>query len=332
MTKKSHLRLEAERICHLPSMQSADSRTIARRLAKEFKCSIEKARGVVRRVRGASGELHRKQLTNQVSRPQGKAGKRPEMPKSKAEPWSTFEIPGKNIAVLSDIHVPYHDETALSAAVAYSKKRNPDCVVLNGDAMDFYGISRWQKDPRKRNFKQELDTCEELLLWLRDQFPKSEFVFKIGNHEERWQHYLWNNAAELCDHPRMQLENWFDFENKGIHIVDDQRPMLAGNLPILHGHELGRSVFNPVNPARGAFLRTQHTVLVGHNHQTSGHADTNLWHEETFVWSVGCLADLTPEYMRVNRHNHGFAFVQVAEDGSFDVDNMRISRDGKVRS
>jgi hypothetical protein len=57
-----------------------------------------------------------------------------------------------------------------------------------------------------------------------------------------------------------------------------------------------------------------------------------MWHKETFCWSTGCLCDLTPDYSRVNRWNHGFAVVEVDEAGSFNVDNLRISKKGEIRS
>jgi len=114
--------------------------------------------------------------------------------------------------------------------------------------------------------------------------------------------------------------------------VEDQRPVMAGKLPILHGHELPKGVSAPVNPARGAFMRTLSTVLVGHSHRSSGHAESDMWHDETFCWSTGCLCDLTPEYARINRWNWGFALATVHDDESFDVENLRITADGKVRS
>jgi hypothetical protein len=84
--------------------------------------------------------------------------------------------------------------------------------------------------------------------------------------------------------------------------------------------------------ARGAFLRTLSTILVGHGHRTSGHAESNLWHEEVFCWSQGCLCDMNPEYARVNRWNWGFATVDISKGGEFGVENMRISSDGTVRT
>lgn len=253
------------------------------------------------------------------------------MPPSAAESWEPHTLLGKRILCLSDIHIPYHSELALAKAVEHGKTLEPDTVLLNGDFCDFYSISRWTKNPKQRNFKAERQAIVEFLMWLRHEFPDVEIVAKKGNHEERWDHWLWNHAPEISDEPEMLLEHWLKFEDLGIAMVDKQRPIMAGELPIFHGHELGRSIFSPVNPARGAFLRTHHTVLVGHSHQTSSHADTDLWHDETHIWSQGCLCDLTPEYARVNRWNWGFCFVEVDDSGEFNVQNFRISKRGNVR-
>lgn len=317
----------AEDLCR--KLPDVPTRTLARRLAKEFGVTIEQARSMIRSVRGQNGDHNRSMAT--VPKAAGKAGTKPQMPPSISEAWEPFELSAKRVGVMSDQHIPYHCPVALGAAVKDLKSKRIDCLLLNGDYADFYTISRWQKNPKKRDLEKELEYQVQGLKWLRSEFPKARIVYKMGNHDERWDHWLWNCAPEISDHPRMRLSTWLEFEDIGIEMVADQRPVLAGKLPIFHGHELGRSIFSPVNPARGAFLRTHHTVLVGHSHQTSGHADTNLWHEETFVWSTGCLCTLTPEYARVNRWNHGHAVIDIASDGAFDVMNMRINRDGEVR-
>jgi hypothetical protein len=43
------------------------------------------------------------------------------------------------------------------------------------------------------------------------------------------------------------------------------------------------------------------------------------------------LCGLHPEYARLNKFNHGFAAVEIAADGQFNVQNYRITN-GKVRS
>lgn len=307
-------------------------------LAKKLKAdhpecfaTVENARSLIRTVRGATGNRWRKYATQ--PRPLGKAGTAPQLPPSLAEEWVPMDL-GKNIrvAVLSDAHVPYHSEKALEAAVIELKSMNPNTVLINGDWSDFYQISRWQKNPKKRKFSDELKAIKESLAWLSYHFPKCRIVYKAGNHEERWNHFIWNRAPEIYDLPQMQIDELLELNNLGIEFVQDQRLVMVGKLPIAHGHELGRGIFSPVNPARGAFLRTHHTILVGHSHQTSGHADTDLFHSETFIWSTGCLCDLTPEYARVNRWNWGCAFVEVDNDGCFNVTNLRINRDGVVHS
>ena len=310
------------------------ARSLARRLVEETNHAItlEAARCRIRQCFGAIGVARREKYKPFAQRPARKPGQGVDMPKSIAKPWTphTLGVVGL-VGVLSDIHVPYHDEAALGAAVAYLRDAKIKALVLNGDWADFYAISRWTKNPKERDFKRELEQVRQLLRWLREQFPDATFVAKLGNHEERWIHWLWQHAPEISDEPEMGIGHWFRFAELGIELVDEQRPIMAGQLPILHGHELPKGISNPVNAARGAWMRTKTTVLVGHQHQTSGHSEPNMWHDETFTWSTGCLCDLTPSYAVVNRWNHGFATVDVQEDGEFDVRNLRIV-DGKVRA
>jgi len=294
--------------------------------------STENARDTIRLIRGLKGKRHVSQATQ--PRTKGKAGTVPVMPPTLAEEWLPFDL-GNNttIAVISDTHIPYHSPVAFQAAITTLKKRKPKILLINGDFADFYRISRWQQNPKMRRFSEERKIVISALEWLRHEFGRDcRIVYKLGNHEERWNHFIWNRAPEIYDIPAAQINTLLEFDKFGIELVDDQRMVLAGKLAIAHGHELGKGISSPVNPARGAFLRTHHTILVGHSHQTSGHADTNLWHDETFVWSTGCLCDLSPEYARVNRWNHGFAFIEVYDSGSFDVNNMRVSKHGDVRA
>jgi DNA-binding transcriptional regulator LsrR (DeoR family) len=55
----------------------------------------------------------------------------------------------KKAIILSDIHVPYHDQAALSVALAYAKDYAPDMIVLNGDIIDFYGASSYRQDSKR---------------------------------------------------------------------------------------------------------------------------------------------------------------------------------------
>jgi hypothetical protein len=48
----------------------------------------------------------------------------------------------------------------------------------------------------------------------------------------------------------------------------------------------------------------------------------------TTTWSVGCLSELHPMYMPLNKWNHGFAIVDIDKE-DFQVTNKRI-HNGKV--
>jgi predicted phosphodiesterase len=325
----------AERLCRLHP--DAPARTLARRLVEESggAISINAARMRILNQFGRSSRQRggRHVVAPVATRPPRPAGYRgPPMPASKVDDWkpAVLDVVG-TVGVLSDIHVPYHDERALQAAVDALRGDRIDALVLNGDALDFYAISRYQKNPKLRNFRGEVEASRELLAWVRGQFKDIPIVFKSGNHEERWAHWLWQHAPEISDDPRMGLDQWLDMPDHGIEFVDDKRPIMAGKLPLLHGHEKGNGFTAPVNQARGAFLRLNHTVLEGHGHRTSAHCEPDMFGREVFCWSTGCLCGLHPEYARLNKWNHGFAAVEIAADGQFNVQNYRITN-GKVRS
>jgi predicted phosphodiesterase len=322
----------ARRLCQ--AHPDAPARTLARRLVAEANgaITIEQARNRISRQFGVHGARHRKGIRAAAPRAKRQAGDVITMPRSKAEPWAPHDlgVVGR-IGVLSDIHIPYHDEVALAAAVSHLQAEQIDCLLLNGDFADFYSISRHEKNPKHRNFKRELEDVRQFLAWIRGRFPNIPIVAKAGNHEERFEKWLFAHAPEISDDPIMGLDNWLGLAPLGITLVQDKRIIMAGGLPILHGHEKGNGISSPVNQARGAFLRLHHTVLEGHGHRTSTHSEPDMFGSETVCFSTGCLCDLRPAYAVLNKWNHGGAIVTVHEGGEFDVENFRIAS-GKVRS
>lgn len=323
----------ARRLCQ--AHPDAPARTLARRLVRETNgaITINQARLRISRQFGVQGKAHRKEIKAVATRAPRKAGEVYAMPKSLAEPWTPYvmQVVGP-VGIISDVHVPYHSEIAVAAAVGFLKHQNLAGLLLNGDIADFYAISRYMKDPTQRDFKGELEAVRDFIQWIRSEFQGIPIVYKLGNHEERWTHWLWQHAAEISDDPRMSLVAWLDLDKHGVELVEDQRPVMLGQLPVFHGHELPRGMAAPVNVARGVWMRMKGTGMVGHHHRTSNHAESDWRHKETANWSVGCLCDLTPEYARVNAWNHGFAVATVHKGGTFDVHNYRVMSDGTVRS
>jgi predicted phosphodiesterase len=252
------------------------------------------------------------------------------LPDSDETAYTPYIFKGhKRIGILSDIHVPYHNIPSLTAAITYLKKSKPDALLLNGDAIDCHRLSRFVKDPKKRNFKLELDTFKALF----DIFEKElncKIYFKLGNHEERYEQFLYEKASELVGVEEFEFENIIKARARGIEIIADKRPMKLNNLWGIHGHEYIGGISAPVNPARGLFLKSKVSCFQGHNHQTSEHTEPTLTGKMVTTWSLGCLSELHPAYMPLNKWNHGFAEIDLDVNGEdFEFKNKRIF-EGKI--
>lgn len=298
------------------------NRTIAQLICKErpnLHPTLEAARNAVRYARGNLSKATRHCAKEQHRRPNGKAGEY-KIPKSLTSKRRIIRLPDGITLLLSDIHLPYHDVDALECALSHNE--NPTNIVLNGDTVDFYATSRWETDPDARDLAGELQASRQFLMHLRERFPEANIFFKIGNHEERWEKFLWRKAPELCGVPDFKLEKLLRFADLDIQEVGGRQMMKAGGLWILHGHEFFNT-FDPVNFARTLQVKTGVCAIAGHKHKTSQHSVKNMDSDTVACWSVGCLCDLEPDYMPVNQWNLGFA--EITHKGKkFEVNNYRI--------
>lgn len=260
------------------------------------------------------------------TRPPRKPGELPPLPDSLYKDWSPFKLNASRILVLSDVHVPYHDTSAVQAALKQADEMNPDCVLLNGDIIDFMGVSKWQTNPAMRDTVGEVERAKQFLFHIRQRYPKARLIYKKGNHEERLDFYIWRKCPELWGLPGLTLSQVLEMDAIGCELISDQRIIETGKLNILHGHEFPRGMSSPVNPARGYFLRGHECMLGGHYHRSSEHTEDTMKGRAVTTWSAGCLCGLHPEYARLNKWNHGFAFVEVESDGNFQVRNIRIRK------
>jgi len=284
---------------------------------------VEDARSVLRLIEGKHGKNRGVTITHEAKeRPRNPYN----LPTSDETIYEPFKIEAKRLAVLSDIHIPYHSIEALTATFDYLKHYKPDAILLNGDTLDFHGLSRFVRDPKKRHFAEELTAFEQFMETLNNLF-KCKVYFKIGNHEERYEHFLWQKAGELVGVEEFELEAIIK-KRADVEIIGEKRIMKAGDLNIIHGHEFGTGFFSPVNVARGLFLRAKVSAIQGHNHQTSEHTEPNLNGQIVTTWSLGCLCELHPAYLPINKWNLGFAVVDINGD-NFEVQNKRIWK-GKI--
>lgn len=328
---KSIARLTAEEACR--KFKETPTLTLAKKLYKDnpnLYNSIEYARSFIKKIRGKSGveqknNLSDKSLCDTEVRPLNPFN----LPPSYAEDFTPFKINQARVLIISDLHFPYQDNKAITLALNYGLEKQVDCILINGDLLDFATISRHEKDFRARSVAEEFESVRVFLQELRKAFPKTKIVFKEGNHDERWEKWLYVKAPEIFDDKEFTLETRLRLGELGIDIVKDKRPVKIGKLTILHGHELAGGS-GGVNPARATFLKTLDSVVVGHYHKSSSHVETTMNGSMISVQSIGCLCGMNPLYMPLNKWNHGFGYVEHdIKNGEYHFHNLKIYK-GKI--
>jgi predicted phosphodiesterase len=254
----------------------------------------------------------------------------PVLPDSWYEETKNYVIPQtiERIAILSDIHIPFHDKNAVLVAIDYAKKFEPEMVLLNGDILDCYAVSRFNRDPLKRDFSKEIEIGRKFLEFLTSKFKGIKIVYKFGNHEMRLQNYLWNQATELSQIEEIELRRLLRLSEFGIDFVSENSIIEGPHLFIAHGHEIFAGG-GMVNVARSMRLRAFDNIIVGHFHRTQEDIWTNIGGKPVGGWAIGCLCGLNPPYRPISFWNHGFALLEI-KDKTFSVENKKIVL-GKVK-
>lgn len=316
------LRDTVRRFHHLPSLSIA--RYLLNLHGPLWDNDLEKIRSAVRYQRGRNGETHRNEIadtslfqTGPIALPQTWRRKKPK-----------FHLDPGLWLVIADIHVPFHEQMPLEAAVSYGQAEQVNGILILGDFFDYAGIGFWAT--AHRDFNKELEAGIDTLDWLRQEFPSAQIVYKPGNHEFRLPAYFAQHALELAESPIAAMETVLGFEERKITFLDYYQIVQAGDLPMIHGHEI-KTISRAVNPARGLYLKAKTFCACAHCHSTSMHTPKNIHGELLSTWSIGCLCDLEPDYNPFgNDWNWGFALVNVEKGGDFEVVNRRILASGKI--
>lgn len=308
----------------ITEISTMSKRSAAKVLYSEFSGAfkdIESARQFIRYITGNMGGKSYQACKNADSLIADTFGKiiqeEPECPQD------PFDIPKgiKKLLVLNDIHIPYHDSTALMAAIRYGVDHNCEAVLLNGDISDMYQLSRFMKSPTKANFKREREMVTEFLRLTQDTF--NHVYYKQGNHENRFEHYLMTNAPAIFDEEEHRLSELFMFEGSRVKFIDESQLVTFGKLAILHGHELKGG--GTVNIARNKMLKSFSNIAFGHHHTIGESTVKDIYGDYMAAWSIGCLCNLKPRYMPFNQWMHGFATVEINDDdGNFRFINKKI--------
>jgi predicted phosphodiesterase len=331
MTRINHQPLAWARENLLPLITSGEinKSEAARRLAAQFGIDKEEARSKVRYMTGARGglERHNADVDLRSTIEDGLAKIR----KEEKRKLQKVQLLNCKALILSDIHFPHQNTEALTLALNAGVEAGCDTVILNGDIVDFYRISRWAINPNGMRIEEEILCLIQFFQLLRKLFPTAPIYYVLGNHEVRFERYIIQNAGELLNLPELSFTKLIKADEYGVTVLSND-PIKLGKLNVMHGHEFGESFFSPVNPARGLFLRAKASTIVGHYHQPSEHTESNINGDQTACYSTGCLCELNPDYrpFAYTKWMHGFAIVEVDAQGGFTVSNKKIVN-GSIR-
>lgn len=221
----------------------------------------------------------------------------------------------------TDEHRPHHDPKAVELAMRITEDFNPDLRVAGSDGLDFYNISRYDKDPR-RMYEENLQV--EINSWIagqkewRDASPNASVYFLIGNHEARLEKFLWKHSM-LWGLDALDLPQMLQFKALGIPWNKGQHNELelCGKLILRHGSLVRQ---HSAYTAKAILEREYYArnVVFGHTHRGGTHMvttrDGTVQAQEAF-----CLCDLHPEYVRNPNWQQGLVLIEVGDYVSIEA-------------
>ena len=234
--------------------------------------------------------------------------------------------------VIGDTHFGMEDWNVLNLFLEAVSIIKPATVVLNGDTLDLFAISRYPKDVRHiYHLKDEREAYHKFLKMLHD--VTADFDCKIyetnANHsgdgvEGRWWRYLSERIGEIAGIPGIQeslsYENVFLPKDAWSRIqLVEHLELCNGDLDnqfvIMHGDVVRR---HGGFSARGILEKWYTSAMVNHTHRIGMTPQTfpAIGSKKTRVVRVyenGCACSLTPCYASAANWQNAFSIINYSE-------------------
>lgn len=247
----------------------------------------------------------------------------------------------KKMIILSDIHLPNHDDRALSLVEKYLKDNRFDYYVLLGDFLDFDYLSKFDKDNlRKLEGKRILDDykiANELLdrhqRLIRIHNKNCQFFYLLGNHDLRIEKLIDKNPTL---EGLIELEAGLKIKERGFKILDSfgkHELLNIGKLFLMHGNYIGK------HNAHKMVEDYDCSVVYGHTHTHQTFCKSRFDKRDLKIaQSIGTLQKFDPDYMgkRPSAWVQSFGVVYFNQSGNFNLypviinNGEFISPEGKI--
>jgi hypothetical protein len=235
-----------------------------------------------------------------------------------------LEVMDGSVLIGSDAHYwPGIVSTAHRGMVHLAKELQPKAIILNGDVFDGAKVSRhapigWAKAPSVR---EELEAVDERTEELRKAAKKAEFLWTLGNHDQRFENRLSDKAPEFRDLQGFTLKDHFpgwricvslwindDVVVKhrfkgGVHAAHNNTVSAGKTMVTGHLHSLKVTPYDDYNGTR--FGIDTGTLADPYGPQFDYSEDNPLNHRSGFIVLTFCRGRmLWPEVVRAVNDKH----------------------------
>lgn len=231
----------------------------------------------------------------------------------------------KNVLLVSDPHVPYHDKRSVTAVEHLMRDEQPNEIVCLGDFLDFDCISSHNlgnlREISGKTIEKDYDCGNEILDRWQKICPKAKIVMIEGNHEYRIERYLDANPqmegmieVPLGLNLKQRKIQWVPFWSKG-------QVYNIGKATFIHGNKLTN--FH----SKAMAYAYNRNVYYGHTHDVQEYSVETAGDDKTFVGqSMGCLCNYNQKYMRgkPNKWQQAIGMFHFFDDGYFTPNIIRI--------
>jgi len=215
------------------------------------------------------------------------------------------------VAFPTDEHHPYADNRARKVALKIVQDFNPDLLIAGSDALDFYNLSVFDKNPQRVT---EMNLQVEINEWKLSQkewnsaAPNARKKFLIGNHEDRLRRSLWK-FQQFYWLEALKLKNLLGFEELGIDGEEVDEILIHNTLAISHGKYIRK---HSGYTAKAELEKEMFSVctMTGHTHRGGSHyAKTRFG--IVHAHECFCLCDLDAEYIKNPNWQQGICLAYV---------------------
>lgn len=200
----------------------------------------------------------------------------------------------KTVLHVTDHHIPWQSKRAVALSVEAARTLQPDILVVGGDLVDFYALSKFDNpQKRKANVQFDLDGARQTLADYRQAAPSAAIHYLYGNHEMRLAKYMERRAPELSDVRSLELTSLLGLQDLKIIPRGYGDSVDIGDLRFVHGSRIRKwggmsAVAQSDSEGR--------SIAMGHSHRLA-HISVRRGTTLLRNYESGCLCLLRQPYL-----------------------------------